>query len=175
MLCCSSIAARRSARFPGFYRRTSRFFQRVRTLYATASVINVTTTTKTMASRALPLLALALATQLSVEAFSQYDNSAWNARFADLGQLRLRRAVDVRRRALVAGLRVAERLCVRRLLNRDAYGVRHYPRTEHATSPPPRPCAFASFGDASSSSTPFSSFFLLLKILPSQPGTASAF
>ena len=84
MLCCSSIAARRSARFPGFYRRTSRFFQRVRTLYATASVINVTTTTKTMASRALPLLALALATQLSVEAFSQYDNSAWNARFADL-------------------------------------------------------------------------------------------
>ncbi len=36
-----------------------------------------------MAPRALTL-ALALATQLSVEAFSQNDNSAWNARFAEL-------------------------------------------------------------------------------------------
>ena len=37
-----------------------------------------------MASRALPLLALALATQLSVEAFSQNDNNKWNERFAEL-------------------------------------------------------------------------------------------
>ncbi|CAH0365489.1 unnamed protein product [Pelagomonas calceolata] len=37
-----------------------------------------------MAPRALTLLALALATQLSVEGFSQSDNSAWNARFAEL-------------------------------------------------------------------------------------------
>ena len=50
-------------------------------------------------------------------------------------QLRLRRAVDLRRRSLAAGVRVAERLRVRRLLTVTRHGVRHYPRTEYATSP----------------------------------------
>ena len=37
-----------------------------------------------MARRGLTLLALALATQLSVEAFSQNDNNKWNERFTEL-------------------------------------------------------------------------------------------
>ena len=37
-----------------------------------------------MAIHGLARLALALAAQRSVEAFSQNDNAAWNARFAEL-------------------------------------------------------------------------------------------
>ena len=73
------------------------------------------------------------------------------------GQLRLRRAVDVRRRSLAAGVRVAERLRVRRLLNRDASRGATLPTHRIRDFSPPRPCAFALLGDASSSSTPFSS------------------
>jgi hypothetical protein len=79
----AGICRPKSARFPGFYRRTSRFLART-------YVVRIckrdkrNTTTKTMARGGLTLLALALATQLSVEAFSQNDNAAWNARFAEL-------------------------------------------------------------------------------------------
>ena len=58
-------------------------FQRVHTLYASVLSLSITTTTKTMARGGLTLLALALVSQ-SVEGFSQNDNNAWNARFAEL-------------------------------------------------------------------------------------------
>ena len=160
-----------------------------------------------MAIHGIALLALAT-TQLSVEAFSQNDNGAWNARFAELhadlytaplpaaleatckskgkyfltevtvtgnkrsselaatcgpnnhctilgdvdvdedwnvGALTInRRAVDVRRRPLPAGVRVERWLRVRRLLNRDAYTGVTLPthRIRDFFSPAP-PCAFA--------------------------------
>ena len=74
----------------------------------------------------------------------------------------LRRAVDVRRRSLAAGVRVAERLRVRRLLTvtRTGCDTSHAPNTRFL----PRPALRVRLlGDASSSSTPFSSLFLLLK------------
>ena len=59
------------------------------------------------------------------------------------GILWLRRAVDVRRRHLAAGVRVAKRLRVRRLLDRDASRGATLPTHRIRDFSPAPPCAFA--------------------------------
>ena len=80
-----------------------------------------------------------------VSPFSGQTSRASCEAFDEQGNDRglLRRAVDVRRCSLAAGVRVAERLRVRRLLNRDASRGATLPTHRIRDFSPAPPCAFA--------------------------------